>query len=96
MVAIPPARSRWLQSQRSERSPRSTSLALRSWEREHGRGDLVLYEREVMPKIQRMTVAQLMKVTGLSRFHCWKARKGERRLHARHWDAVLEAPQPAL
>ena len=43
-----------------------------------------------------MTVPQLMKLTGLSQFHCWKVRKGERRLHVRHWDAVLEARQPAL
>jgi hypothetical protein len=35
-----------------------------------------------------MAVPKLMKLTGLSQFHCWKVRKGERRLHARHWQAI--------
>jgi len=56
--------------------------------REHGKGDPRIYEREVLPRIQEMTVPELMKLTGLSQFHCWKVRKGERRLHARHWAAV--------
>jgi hypothetical protein len=72
---------------------RSTSLAMRAWERKHGRGDRGLYDREVVPRIQQMTVPQLMTVTGLSQFHCWKVRKGERRLHARHWEAVLLAAE---
>ncbi len=47
-----------------------------------------VYEEEIMPRIRLMTVPQLMELTGLSQFHCWKVRKGERRLHARHWEAV--------
>jgi hypothetical protein len=50
---------------------------MRAWEREHGRGDPKVYDRELMPRIQEMTVPQLMKLTGLSRFHCWKVRKRE-------------------
>ena len=50
-----------------------------------------MYERDVLPRIQAMTVPQLVKLTGLSQFHCWKVRKGERRLHARHWDAIANA-----
>jgi hypothetical protein len=45
----------------------------------------------MLPIIQRTTVPQLMKMTGLSQFHCWKVRKGERRLHARHWNAITLA-----
>jgi CRISPR-associated endonuclease Cas1 len=90
-----PARSPEATAKKREKS-RSTSLAMRAWEREHGKGEPEVYEREVLPKIQQLTVPQLMKLTGLSQFHCWKVRKGERRLHARHWDAVMEAPQPAL
>jgi hypothetical protein len=83
-----PARSLEATAKKREKS-RSTSLAMRAWEREHGRGDPELYGREVLPKIQEMTVPQLIKITGLSQFHCWKVRKGERRLHARHWESVL-------
>jgi CRISPR-associated protein Cas1 len=83
-----PARSPAATMKKREKS-RSTSLAMRAWEREHGRGDPKLYESEILPTIRAMTVPQLMKLTGLSQFHCWKVRRGERRLHARHWEAVL-------
>ena len=67
---------------------RSTSLAMWAWEREHGPGDRELYEREILPRIQQLTVPHLMELTILSQFHCWKVRKGERRLHARHWGLI--------
>jgi branched-subunit amino acid ABC-type transport system permease component len=35
---------------------------MRAWERVHGRGDPEVYDLEVMPKIQRMTVAQLISI----------------------------------
>jgi hypothetical protein len=84
-----PARSPEATAKKREKS-RSTSLAKRAWEREQGRGDPELYEREIVPRIQQLTVPQLMKLTGLSQFHCWKVKHGERRLHARHWAAVME------
>jgi CRISPR-associated endonuclease Cas1 len=83
-----PARSPEAAAKKREKS-RSTSLAMRAWEREHSRADPTVYEREIRPVIQTMTVPQLMKLTGLSQFHCWKVRKGDRRLHARHWTNVL-------
>jgi hypothetical protein len=82
-----PARSRAATAKKRDKS-RSTSLAMRAWEREHGRGDPDVYDREILPTIQEMTVPQLMKLTGLSQFHCWKVRKGERRLHVRHWEGL--------
>jgi hypothetical protein len=85
-----PARSPEATAKKREKS-RSTSLAMRAWEREHGNSDPEVYDREIRPVIQRMTVPQLMKLTGLSQFHCWKVRKGDRRLHARHWTSVLGA-----
>jgi len=84
-----PAHSAAARRQRAETS-RATSSAMRAWERDHRRPDPEIYEREILPRIQEMTVPQLMKITGLSQFHCWKVRKGERRLHARHWDAISE------
>ncbi|MEX0983921.1 MAG: CRISPR-associated endonuclease Cas1 [Actinomycetota bacterium] len=70
---------------------REKSLAMRAWEREHGRGDPEVYEREILPRIRELTVPQLMRLTGLSQFHCWKVRKGDRRLHARHWGGIIGA-----
>ena len=72
-----PARSQEARAKKREKS-KSTSLAMRAWEREHGRDDPELYDLEVLPRINQMIVPQLMKLTGLSQFHCWKVRKGER------------------
>jgi hypothetical protein len=85
-----PARSPESRAKKREKS-RATSLAMRQWDREHDRGDPEVYGREILPMIQRMTIPQIMNITGLSQFHCWKVRKGERRLHARHWDAIANA-----
>ena len=83
-----PARSPAATAKKRAKS-RSTSLAMRAWEREHRKGNPEVYEREILPRIREMTVPQLMKLTGPSQFHCWKVRKGERRLHARHWEVLL-------
>jgi hypothetical protein len=56
--------------------------------KEHGIGDPARYEPEILPQIQAMSVPQLMNLTGLSQFHCWRVRKGGRRLHARHWEGL--------
>jgi CRISPR-associated endonuclease Cas1 len=85
-----PARSLEATARKREKS-RSASLAMQAWEGEHGRGNPELYDREVMPRIQEMTVPQLMKLTGLIQFHCWKVRKGDRTLHARHWDVIRDS-----
>jgi hypothetical protein len=87
-----PARSPQAIEKKREKS-RATSLAMRAWEREHGVGDPDVFEREVVPRIEQMSVPQLMRLTGLSQFHCWKVRRGERRLHARHWEAILLAAE---
>jgi len=82
-----PAHSAAAREMRAKTS-RATTSAMRAWEREHGKGSPEVYEREILPRIQQLTVPQLVKATGLSQFHCWKVRQGERRLHARHWDVV--------
>jgi hypothetical protein len=62
------------------RSARSRNR--RAWRCGHGSVSTVGEIRRsmtvrVMPRMQEMTVPQLMKLTGLSRFHCWKVRKRE-------------------
>jgi hypothetical protein len=85
-----PAMSADARAKRREKA-RTESLASRAWERGHLPVDPTAYEREVRPAIERMSVPELMKVTGLSQFYCWKVRKGDRRLHGRHWEAVLRS-----
>lgn len=72
-------------------SSRAASLAARAWEREHGKAaDPGMYAREILPRIEERTVPELARLTGLSKYHCWKVRKGERRLHARFWGLIAE------
>lgn len=71
---------------------REMSSTARAWEREHGpvAGPSV-YEREILPKIQAMSVRRLVSLTGLSEYYLWKIRKGEGRLHARFWERIEAA-----
>jgi hypothetical protein len=85
-----PARSAEATAKKREKS-RSTSLAMRAWEREHGKPEAEVYQQQILPKIHQMTVPQLRRVTSLSAYHLTLVRQGARRLHARHWAAVLQA-----
>jgi CRISPR-associated endonuclease Cas1 len=68
---------------------RSRMLAIRSWEREHGKViDSQRYEAVILPSIRTLTVPALMAATSLSQHYCWQVRTGRKRLHPMHWDAV--------
>jgi len=83
-----PAQSEEARRKRAEKV-RVMSLAARAWEREHGPVyDPDTYSREILPKIQGMSVRALAKLTGLSDYYLWQVRKGQRRLHPRFWDRV--------
>jgi hypothetical protein len=85
-----PAKSETARAKMAERS-RQTSLAIRAWEREHGRTtDLGRYRCEILPIVQAMSVAELARVTGLSKYFCRQVRREERVLHEMHWQKVLE------
>ncbi len=84
-----PARSAKAVAKRAE-SSRKSVLAIRAWEREHGRGfDHDDYEQRVLPAIRALTVPELIAVTRLSQSYCWRVRKGTKNLHAMHWEAVV-------
>ncbi len=88
--AIDPSQSEEARRKRAEKS-REKTLAIRAWEREHGRfHDPETYASEILPRIRRMTVPALPNLTGLSRYYCWEVRKGRKMLHARFWEAVAQ------
>lgn len=90
-----PAKSPEARARQREKARRE-SLAMRAWEREHGRThNQEHYEAEILPLIKQMTVPALVSATGLSKYYCWQVRAGARRLHARHWEAILAASQEA-
>jgi CRISP-associated protein Cas1 len=83
-----PAQSVAARAKRAEKS-RQTSLAIRAWEREHGRAsDRTRYAREILPIIRAMSVAELAPSTGLSKFYCRQVQHGERVLHEIHWEKL--------
>jgi hypothetical protein len=86
-----PAQSEEARRKRIEKA-REMSLAARAWERQHGLvADPTIYEREILPKMQAMSVRRLVSITGLSEYYLWKIRKGQGGLHARFWHLVASA-----
>jgi hypothetical protein len=83
-----PAQSEKARRKRIEKA-REMSLAARAWEREHGPiPDRTIYQREILPKIQAISVQRLAALTGLSDYYLWQVREGEKRLHARFWERI--------
>jgi hypothetical protein len=83
-----PAKTQEAKAKQAARS-REVMLANRAWEREHGRVfDVERYESEILPLVRSITISALAHATALSDFYLWRVRKGERRLHPRHWESV--------
>jgi hypothetical protein len=61
----------------------------RSWAREHpGERDETWFKREIAPKLDAFTLAEIAKATGLSLAACLRIRAGARVPHPRHWGAL--------
>jgi hypothetical protein len=62
----------------------------RRWAHEHpGQRDEAWFKREIAPKLDAFTLAEIAKATGLSLAACSRFRAGARLPHARHWEALL-------
>jgi CRISPR-associated endonuclease Cas1 len=57
------------------------------WERENELPDPKVFEDEILPGLQRVTLPVMQKATGLSRKYCADIRKG-RVPHPRHWTSL--------
>jgi hypothetical protein len=61
----------------------------RSWAREHpGQCDEAWFEREIVPRLDRFSLKEIGKATGLSLAACSRIRAGAKVPHPRHWDAL--------
>lgn len=61
----------------------------RSWTREHpGQRDAAWFKREIAPKLDAFTLAEIAAATGLSLAACSRIRAGARVPHPRHWEAL--------
>jgi hypothetical protein len=61
----------------------------RSWAREHpGRRDEAWFKREIAPRLDAFTLAEIAAATGLSLAACSRIRACARAPHPRHWKAL--------
>jgi hypothetical protein len=59
------------------------------WEREHpGVFDRDTFAQEIQPNLAGVSVAAMMRATGLSRPYCTRIRRGDNVPHPRHWEAL--------
>lgn len=62
---------------------------VREWEECHGKlVDLSSFDREILPLIQDTSLTRLVRATGLSLRYVSQIRRGEKRPHPRHWQAL--------
>jgi hypothetical protein len=62
---------------------------LAAWEEGHGtEADGTKFAREIQPRLEGMSLAAMMDVTGLSRRYCWLIKTGQKVPHPRHWAAL--------
>ena len=63
----------------------------RSWAREHpGQRDEAWFERELAPKLDAFTLAEIAAATSLAPAACSRIRAGAKLPHPRHWEALRE------
>jgi hypothetical protein len=64
-------------------------LANSEWERNQTEEmDPAVFEEEIRPKLETVSLLKTMKATGLSRTYCGIIRRGVRIPHPRHWEAL--------
>jgi hypothetical protein len=68
----------------------SQSLAALQCRRDRGAGqrDEAWFKREIAPKLDAFTLAQIAAATGFSLAACSRIRAGARVPHPRHWEAL--------
>lgn len=63
----------------------------RRWAREHPvQRDEAWFKREIAPKLDAFTLAEIAAATGLSLAACSRIRAGARVPHPRHWEKLRE------
>jgi CRISPR-associated endonuclease Cas1 len=81
---------------RRGRTNQERKAAVRAWDEQFGKlVDLSAFDREILPQIQQVSLSWLCRATGLSLRYISQVRRGERRPHPRHWQALASAAQQA-
>ncbi len=65
-----------------------------AWEAEHGtEANPEMFRREILSRLQDVTLSVMAKATGLSEQYCSLIRRGRYVPHARHWAALAGPSQ---
>ncbi len=63
--------------------------AIRAWDEQHVEPiDPDVFRREILPGLAGVSLADMVRATGLSQPYCAMIRRGERVPHARHWGVL--------
>jgi CRISPR-associated endonuclease Cas1 len=83
-----PARSPEAKAKRVATNARRREAVL-EWERSNpGNHDPEFFRSEILPWLQRATLPQMMRATGLTSGYCWRIRRGDRLPHPMYWEAL--------
>jgi hypothetical protein len=84
-----PAHGREAGKQRGQTNAKHFEATV-EWKREHGNEPLTLDEftSEMLPRLQSVSLVDLMAATGLSRRYCWLIKTGQKVPHRRHWQKL--------
>lgn len=73
------------------------SAALSKWRREVSKWDETnarpnpeIFRRNILPRLQTVSLGKIVKATGLSVRYCWLIREGLRVPHPRHWGLLMQ------
>lgn len=90
------ARSPEAKARRVATNARRRQEAL-AWERDNpGFHDPKVFRLEILPRLQQVTLPQMMKATGLTSDYCWRIRRGERVPHPMYWKALQQLVEEAI
>ena len=68
--------------------------ARKEWDERYGKlVDLSVFDREILPLIQDVSLSRLVRATGLSLRYVSLIRRGAKRPHPRHWRGFLAAAE---
>lgn len=90
-----PARSPQAKAKRLATNARRRQEAI-AWEQMNpGPHDQEVFNLEILPRLRRVTLPQMMQATGLTSGYCWRIRRGDRIPHPMHWEALCRIGGPS-
>jgi len=85
-----PARSAAAVAKRVATNAERRKTALEWEKRNPGPHDREVFRTEILPGLQKVTLPQMMRATGLTSGYCWRLKRGERTPHPVYWKQLRD------